>query len=210
MSSDAQLGGGLAGLHHGRDPAHGRVVMAGSVDSGARRDDFKLADGYIGGLSSEERQQNRMAVAIDYKVHSKMSAEQPELTSQRHADQPPLTGSEANMAGLGYDGASLRIEDAADPDEALLLFFLEKMRHKHRLTQPDVVDNIECVHEVQAAAVEDHRGQAEDAVNRLQGHKYDASAVNYHKDFVKKIQSHIKSIIKTGKGNMISTQAGYL
>ena len=38
----------------------------------------------------------------------------------------------------------------------------------------------------------------------------DASAANYRKDFVQQIQTHIKAIIKTGKGVKISTQAAYL
>lgn len=135
-SPAAELGGGPAEAHRRRGLAHNLVAGADSADSGTGGGGPGIDNGYAGGLGGEEEGlRNRMAVAIDYKTHSKMSSEPPEHARRRHADRPPLPGPSAHEAASSQGGAPPRIQDAADPEEALLLFFLEKMRHKHRLAQ---------------------------------------------------------------------------
>ena len=105
--------------------------------------------------------------------------------------------------------AAPRIQDAADPEEALLLFFLEKMRQKHRLAQHTQGDKVEYMkyRPRQWETIEDSL-KTLDPANEVV--REDASAANFRKDFVKQIQNHIKAIIETGKGAKVSTQAAYL
>ena len=105
--------------------------------------------------------------------------------------------------------AAPRIQDAADPEEALLLFFLEKMRHKHRLAQHGSTDKTEYMkyRPRQWETIEDRLKTLDPGSEVVRG---EASAANYRKDFVKQIQNHIKTIIETGKGAKISTQAAFL
>lgn len=209
-SPAVELGGAPTEAHRRRGLAHRLVAGADSADSGTGGGGPGIDNGYAGGLGGEdEGQRNRMAVAIDYKTHSKMPAAQPELSRRRHADRPPLPGPSANEAATSLGSAPPRIQDAADPEEALLLFFLEKMRHKHRLAQQDVVDKTEYMkyRPRQWETIED-RLKTLDIANEITID--DVSAANYRKDFVKQIQNHIKAIIETGKSVKISTRAAYL
>ena len=199
-------GGDRADSHHRRDREHSLVGGADSVDSGTGGGGAGRASGYAVGLSGEdEGQRNRIAVAIDCKAHSKTSAEQPDSPRRRRAEKSPPAGSDADVAGPGAPS----IQDAADPEEALLLFFLEKMRHKHRLAQQDSVDKTEYMkyRPRQWETIED-RLKTLDLANEIA--KDNASSASNRKDFVKQIQNHIKAIIETGKSVKISTQAAYL
>jgi len=75
-------------------------------------------------------QRNRMAVAIDYKAQPKMSQAPADPTLPVDIESLHVVGASTGKDGLQSDSmhAGPRLEDAADPEEALLLYVLQKMK----------------------------------------------------------------------------------
>ena len=182
--------GVVDGIHGGPGAGQTRRGLAAGLASG---EDYAGprgggAPGLAGGNASgeDEGQRNRMAVAIDYRTPPRLPGELPEVPQRRLPEKPLPTGATTEpIPSTGIPAP--RIQDAADPEEALLLFFLEKMRHKHRLAQHGVNDKTDKTEYMkyrprQWETIEDRLKTLDPGSEVV---REEASAVNYRKDFVK-------------------------
>ena len=104
--------------------------------------------------------------------------------------------------------ADLHEEEPEDPEQAVLMRILEKMLCKHKLTSKVEKTDYIKYRPRQWESIED-KLKALDTGGKQSGHQ---AVKNTRKDFVKQIQDHIRTIIKTGlvRGGKVSTQAAFL